>query len=379
MFLDVGTYKGKAVTMDVDNSLNSHVAVIGTSGCGKSVECQRMICSVIKQGGTVCIFDLHSVLADDQIFWKYKDFFEENMWEINAGYAGIPCNLFTPIKYPDGTLENPIDTVGALTNALEQALKLGCMQKAEMRRAIQWVYDNHLFEKMGIAAIDAALDEINGKRIQELKEKMYPLTAHNLFCSGERLFEKGKINVIRLSHYDLSTQEIVIEMLLSYIWRLANAGQFQENKLFIFIDECQNLSSGKNSGLAQMLLEGRKFNISLMLATQLIAESNMSVVQQRMTQCGLMLYFKPAANKVNETAKLIDSNMVNDWNRCLRQLGIGEFIAVGSFRIDGKPKNGAIKVSAVEARESPEKSKDKEINQDYRGRVFMPVMEQWDV
>lgn len=375
MFLDIGAYRGKAVTMDVDNSLNSHVAVIGVSGCGKSVQCQRMICSAIKQGGTVCVFDSRHVLADDQIFWKYQDFFKQNIRKINAEKTGIPCDLFTPLLYADGTMENPIDTIGALTDVLGQVLKLGYMQKAEIRYAIQSVYDRQLFEKMGIAAIDVVLNEIDGKRAREIKEKIYPLTVHNIFRSGGQLLEKGKINVFRLSHYDLATQEMVIEMLLSYIWRLANAEQFRKNKLFIFIDEVQNLSSGKNSVLAQMLSEGRKFNISLLLATQLIAEGSMSVVEQRMTQSGLMLYFKPAANKVNATARLIDSNMVNDWGRCLRQLGVGEFIAVGSFRIDGKPKNGAIKVSAVEAREAPQEVKNSNSNQNCRGMVFVPPME----
>ena len=370
MILDIGRYREKEVTVDVDNLLNSHVALIGTSGCGKSVQCQRMICSAVKQGGTICIFDSHNTFADDQIFWKYKDFLSENIKEINAEKAGILCDLFTPLQYADGTMEDPIDTVGALTNVLEQALRLGCMQKAEIRHAIQTVYENQLFEEMGIAAIDLVLSEMDGKRTKELREKLYPLTAHNVFRPGSQLLENGKINIFRLSRYDLATQEIIMEILLSYIWRLANAGQFQ-NKLFVFVDECQNLASGKNSVLAQMLSEGRKFNISLMLATQLISEGSMSVVQHRMTQCGLMLYFRPAGDKVNATARLIDSNNERDWSKCLRQLGVGEFIAVGSFRIDGRPKNGAIKVSAVETKEPLQKPVVEKKIEGGRGTVTM--------
>lgn len=375
MFLDIGTYRGKAVTMDVDNSLNSHVTVIGASGCGKSVQCQRMICSAIKQGGTVCVFDSHHILADDQIFWKYQDFFKQNIREINAekrAYSVICLHHYCMLTEQ---WKIPLILIGALTDVLGRVLKLGCMQKAEIRCAIQTVYDKQLFEKMGIAAIDAALDEIQGKRTKELKEKIYHLTSHNVFRPGGQLLEREKINVFRLSHYDLSTQEIIMEILLSYIWRLANAEQFQKNKLFVFIDECQNFSSGKNSVLAQMLSEERKFNISLILATQIIAEGNMSAVQQRMTQSGLMLYFKPAANKVNATAKLIDDKLENNWSRCLRQLGVGEFVAVGSFRVDGKPKNGTIKVSAVEEKEFPQRLDDRCKNQYCRGMVFMPKME----
>lgn len=374
MFLDIGTYKGKAVTMDMNNSFNSHVAVIGVSGSGKSVQCQRMICSAVRQGGTVCAFDLHNTLAENQIFGNYQHFFKENMREINADGNGIPCDILSPIRYADGTMENPVDTIEALVGILGQAFKFGCVQKAELRHAIQTVYNRHLFEEMGIAAIDATLSEIDGKKAGEIREKMFSLTAHNIFRSGGSLLEKGKLNVFRLSRYDLATQGIVTEILLSYLWRLANAEQFQKEKLFIFIDECQNLSSGKNSVLAQMLSEGRKFNISLILATQLFKEGSMSAVQQRMTQCGLMLYFKPIANQVKATARLIDSSMESQWSNCLRQLGIGEFVAVGSFRVDGKPKRGAIKVSAVEKAENPQESKYTDVSQLCRGMVFAPTV-----
>lgn len=61
-----------------------------------------------------------------------------------------------------------------------------------------------------------------------------------------------------------------------------------------------------------------------------------------------MLYFRPAANKITATARMIAPAGKDDWGRLLRTLAVGEFIAVGNFLIGNKIYNGALKVSAFE-------------------------------
>lgn len=111
---------------------------------------------------------------------------------------------------------------------------------------------------------------------------------------------------------------------------------------YILIDECQNMPSGKDNALAQIRSEGRKFGVNLKLATQMILRGTTSAVQQRITKCGLMLYFRPPANRVNMTARMIDTAAERDWSRVLRRLGIGEFVADGSFMIDGAMRNHSL-------------------------------------
>lgn len=348
--LDIGKYKGKPVTTNDDNLKNRHIAVIGESGSGKTVECQRLICSAVEQGHTIIAFDMHGTLARDQIFWKYKEIFETYMYEIHAHESGIPCNLFSPIKYRDGTFESPIDTIGALTDVVADAINAGCAQSAELRKAFQYIYESGNYDEIGFKAIDDALKFAGNKVAEALREKLYFLTSHNVFVPGEMMFEEGKINIFRLSRFNLKTQETVAEMILSYLWRLANAEQFKDKQIYIFVDECQNLPSGKNNALAQILSEGRKMGVNLILATQMVLQGNASAVQQRIMQCGLMLYFKPAANRVATTAKMIDARAETEWSRLLRTLNIGEFVADGSFIVDGKVKNEALKISAVETK-----------------------------
>lgn len=345
--IDLGNFRGKLVTTNDEALHNKHIAVIGSSGSGKTVQCQRMFCSAVEQGCTVLALDLHGALADDQIFWNYRPIFEQYGHEIDAHSDGIKCPLFSPVRYGDGSVEDSIDTVGSITDVLATSFRLGCAQAAELRSAVRFVYDSGGYETQGIRALDYALRDAGSVPAQRVREKLYFLTEHNIFRPGDKLFCEQKINIFRLSKFSRETQQTVAEMLLAYVWRLANAGEFKANPIYIFVDECQNLSPGKDSALAQMLSEGRKFGVNLILATQLIQQGAASAVQQRISQCGLMLYFKPAANLVGATARMIDSKSESDWSRLLRTLEVGEFIADGDFLIDGREHRGALKVSAI--------------------------------
>lgn len=358
--INIGTYKGKSVTTNEEDLNNHHIAVIGSSGSGKTVECQRIICSAVERGDTIITFDMHGTLSDDQIFWKYKQVFTKNMHEVNIHENGIECGLFSPVCYSDGTLEDSADMVGAIVDIISDVIQAGNIQRAELRKAIKYVYETGGYDEYGFGAVDEALRSAGNKTAQVLREKLFPLTSRKTFIAGQDFLQRHKINIIRLSRFNLKMQLMIAEMLLSYIWRLANAGQFKKDKIFIFIDECQNMPSGKENALAQILSEGRKLGVNLILATQMILDGNSSAVQQRITQCGLMLYFRPAANRISMTARMIDSRLESDWSRCLRQLNVGEFIAVGEFMVGDKPKSGAIKVSAVEQKEPQQKSADEE-------------------
>lgn len=107
-------------------------------------------------------------------------------------------------------------------------------------------------------------------------------------------------------------------------------------------------ASGKDSALAQVLSEGRKFNVNLLLATQQIEQGSASIVQQRLAQCGLILYFQPNINQAAAVAKRISMNDGEGWRNVLKTLKRGEFVAVGDLIVDEKSINSPLKVSAYE-------------------------------
>ncbi len=346
--IEIGETVGTSVQWDIEHSANAHVALIGASGSGKSVQAQKIICGLVQAGGTVLIIDQHGSFTDDQILPAYRNDIDSQRNDIDACIEGIPCRLFTPVEYLDGSVERETDTVNAITDVLSRSMKLGIKQRTTLRYAIQRVIQEETYMKAGFAAIGDALQESDDNISFELVEKMSPLFEHNVFKDGGGLIVDNKINIVHLSKLALPTQKIVTEVLLSYIWRLGNAEQFKEKNFYLFVDECQNVDTSSESPLALMISEGRRMEINLILATQMILQGTTNSVQQRISQCGLILYFKPAANRVGQTAQLISSSNKIQWARTLTGLKVGEFIATGNLLLVNRPIRYPVTVSAYE-------------------------------
>lgn len=346
--IDLGKNGSYPIYWDLKRSVNSHVALIGASGSGKSVQAQRIICEIVKAGGTVLVIDSHAAFTDDQIFEKYRECIDKYRNDINAYETGIPSHLFAPVRFADGTLEKKIDTVGAITDVISRSLKFGVKQRATLRTAVEYVMNNDLYKEDGFEAIGAGLENNGDKTSVEVCERLLPLLKHNIFRDGDGLIVDNKINIVHLSKMDLTSQAVVSELLLSHIWRMANAEQFKERNLFLFIDECQNMDSSSDSPLAVMISEGRRMGVNLILATQMILQGTTNSVQQRISQCGLILYFKPASNRVALTAKMINPINESKWLMALKDMKVGEFVASGAISIMGRSVSYPITVSAVD-------------------------------
>ena len=351
--VNLGKFNGMSVIWNMENSVNSHVALIGGSGSGKSVQAQRIICEIVKAGGTVLVIDSHTAFTDDQIFHKYMEIVDKYRNDIEVYDTGIPCHLFESMKFMDGTTEKKVDTVGAITDVICRSFKFGVKQRTALRHAVEFALDNGLYKENGFSAIGCGLKSIGDKVSMEVYERMLPLFEHNVFRDGDGLIMDNKINIVHLSKMDLASQAVVSEILLSHIWRLANADQFKQRNLFVFIDECQNMDSSSEGPLAVMISEGRRMGVNLILATQMVLLGTTNAVQQRISQCGLILYFKPAANRVSLTARMINPSNETQWIAALREINVGEFIASGGISLMGRAISYPLKVSAIE--KEPEK------------------------
>ena len=354
--VELGKYGGKKVCFDVETAVNQHVLLLGKTGSGKSVEAQKIILELAKQGKTIVILDAHSVVAENQIFYAIRETFMSYVHEIEAYDNGIPCNLFTPITFADGQKEKQVDTVGAVLDMLSRAKRLGSKQHATLRKALGNVVEQDTYEIDGFAAVDRALAKIGTEVAETVREKLYPLTIHNVFRAGDLFVRDGKINIIRLSKFDLETQDIIVEVVLAYLWRLATISQFSENGLYIFADEFQNLPSGKGCALGQILSEGRKFNVNLILATQQVTLEANNVIQQRIMQSGLILFFQPNTSQISAMAKLIEPQRTDAWLFTLQTLEKGEFVAFGPLLVNGVSIRKPLKVDARNFKNCVEKT-----------------------
>ena len=346
MKINIGKNSGMDVYFDTEISLNKHVVSIGKSGGGKSVQNQRIMTEIIRNGGTVLAFDYHQTLADEEIFVEHKDFFKKHVTDVDVYESGIQCPLFTPVTFADGSHEKTIDTVGSVVEIISRQYDLKCRQQATLRSACETVEAANLYYKQGISAIAGLLKADGSDVAKGVSEKIYSLTAHNIFRDGKLFLKNNAINVVRLSKLDLKTQVVVTEIVLWYLWRLAATMLFRDTGLFIYLDESQNLSSGPRSILAQILSEGRKFNLNLLLATQLLSLNSSQEAKRLLMQCGLIQFFQPSVKEIKATADIIDHFYAEKWCSVLSVLEKGEFVAMGQLIINGKLTDRALKVSA---------------------------------
>ena len=104
----------------------------------------------------------------------------------------------------------------------------------------------------------------------------------------------------------------------------------QDSKVIV-LDEVQNLDHKEGSPISKYLREGRKFGLSLILATQTM--SNMKKDERdRMFNAAHKLFFKPADTELKsfaEIAALATRQRVDEWIRKLSSLKKGECFSIG--------------------------------------------------
>ena len=140
------------------------------------------------------------------------------------------------------------------------------------------------------------------------------------------------MQVIQLTNIPRDLQRIITEFILWDIWAYVQKHGSKDKPMTIVLDEMQNLDHAPDSPIDKMLREGRKFGISLILATQTI--SNFDKEQKdRLFQASTKLFFKPATTEVDSFAKLLsqvssDYN-ANDWRDRLNKLNKGQCYYLG--------------------------------------------------
>jgi DNA phosphorothioation-dependent restriction protein DptH len=185
------------------------------------------------------------------------------------------------------------------------------------------------------------------------------------FSSGEagidwdHLFlEKDPIcNIFQLAGMDMYSGRLITEFILWDLYgHLQSKGKKSDPKVIV-LDEVQNLDHKEGSPLSKYLREGRKFGLSLILATQTM--SNMRKDERdRMFNAEHKLFFRPADTELKafaEIAALATRQKVDDWIRKLSSLSKGECYSIGRvLDQNGEklvPRALKIRIKALEERD----------------------------
>lgn len=321
-----------------ERAANQSVIEVGASGNGKTEAAKWFSCKMNEKGWKVLVFNYHGthekILSDDQIY---------NVIKVKK--EGIPIPLFERYSSQHGGIEEDADVCEAIVEAFSQVVKLGYAARYLLGQVCQnAIRTRNLYVDDMECLYNAILSiEDDGKLL--LLSKYQNVLTRVKFGKQFDLWKQGKISVLDFSGYSSTTQIILTQLVMSILWRQHQIfGQQMTSETVLVLDEFQNLPLGDHSILAQILREGRKFKLSLLLATQSLFTFDTSkrlLLQQPATK----LYFKPVEAELKRIAKQFPDIDPADAERLLQGLRIGECLATGEFEIAGTSRTRTLKVT----------------------------------
>jgi len=214
---------------------------------------------------------------------------------------------------------------------------------------------DYSFDRMLIDLMDA------GKHGEALANKLSPMVRANIFScehltGGWEAIYKSKqptTRLIQLATLSRDIWRLATEFILWDLYSYVCANGNKNIPLPVVLDEVQNLDQKLDSPLGKMLTEGRKYGLSLILATQTL--SNLKKDEQdRLFQAAHKLFFAPAETEIDSYAKLLEqavpASNKKAWLQELAKLKKGECISVGlHMNAGGVVEQGAkvVKVSSL--------------------------------
>ena len=348
---------------------NRHMLIFGSSGQGKTYAIQCILCEMGKFRQKSLIIDYTNGFLPNQLEPETNDIVAPEQHVVSNN--PLPINPFLPQVSDHGGIiikQNANDVAKRIAGLFNAVYNIGDQQYSVLHRAIMDGVES-LREQMNLEQMLAVIEEMtNDKKFkasaQTLYNKLRPFVLDKPFSHGEKEFDWTSIfqdqdplcNIFQLAGKDGYSQKLITEFILWDLYGfLQSKGKKSEPKVIV-LDEVQNLDHQEDSPLSKYLREGRKFGLSLILATQTM--SNMKKDEQdRMFNAEHKLFFRPADTELKSFANiaaLFTGQSPNEWIGRLSSLKKGECFSIGQgFNANSNQlvqKVSKIRISALKER-----------------------------
>lgn len=342
---------------------NRHLFCFGSTGSGKTYALQGIISELAKYQQGSLIFDYNNGMRPADIPKNIKKFIKPQVLLQNT-----KLNINPFLKHgsyfdeddPNSYLEDDSYQVASRIADIisTQFYSIGENQKPALTELIEQGIDTY-GDSYSLTQMGFDLDKAEDKKYEKLKEKLMPLIKSDPFSGEAKLMNwedqfKGNrknqfVNVFQLTHLAKAIQLLIVEFCLNDLWYYANNNNFNtDHPKVIMLDEIQNLDLRNESTVNKYLVEGRKFGLNLILATQSISKigGKKSGIYSGLTSAGVQLYFKPSDNEIDDVAKQLvnkdpnPNHRIQYWTGKLAELNRGECYFISNT----DNKNGPIKI-----------------------------------
>jgi DNA phosphorothioation-dependent restriction protein DptH len=346
VYLGAGTRGGRDAYWEFGHPdlPNRHILVFGASGTGKTYLIQALMCELARLGRNTLVVDYTSGFTNSQLeeivmtrLKPTQHLIKVKPLEVNPFRKQINYIDDMPIE------EDPATIAGRVSGVFDEVYQLGDQQRSALYNAIR----NGVVAKGEHFDLNDMIDELEGIRAEggpsasaaaSVISKIQPFVDTNPFGrerhgSWERLFKdpESRVHIIQLAGFMKNASRLITEFsLIDLYWYYRSHGN-QWNPKIIVLDEIQNLNHKLESPIGQFLTEGRKFGISLILATQTL--SNLEKDERdRLFQASHKIFFRPADTEIKAFAQILADSTglkVEDWVEKLSTLKRGECYSLG--------------------------------------------------
>lgn len=323
---------------------NRHIIVFGASGTGKTYTIQALLWELAKAGQNSLIVDYTNGFSTAQL----EPLIVESLRPVQhvVRTSPVPINPFR--RQCDYIDDQPLPETSAgiarrVADLFAGVYELGDQQRSVLYKTIRDGVDEE-GDNFDLAGLVIRLDKAQHKggpiatSAMTLLSKIRPFVDMNPFGqedeeSWERLFTDvdSRCHIIQMAGFTKDSARLITEFSLFDFYWYYRANGNKDRPRVVVLDEIQNLDHGLDSPIGQLLTEGRKFGISLILATQTM--SNLAKEERdRLFQACHKLFFKPADTEVRSFAQILadSTNMSqNEWVERLSSLKRGECYSLG--------------------------------------------------
>jgi len=323
---------------------NRHMLIFGSSGEGKTYAIQCMLCEMVKFRQKNLIIDYTNGFLPNHLESVAKEIMNPKQHVVSN--EPLPINPFLPQVSDNGgiIIKESANNIGKRIAGLFNAVyQIGDQQYSVLHRAIMEGVET-LKEQMNLDQMLSIIEDMaNDKKFkttaQTLHNKLRPFILDEPFAYGKDGFDWVSIfqdqdplcNIFQLVGMDDHSKKLITEFILWDLYGFLQSKGKKTDPKVIVLDEVQNLDHQEGSPLSKYLREGRKFGLSLMLATQTM--SNMKKDEQdRMFLAAHKLFFRPADTELKtfaNIAALFAGQSPSEWVNKLSSLKKGECFSIG--------------------------------------------------
>jgi hypothetical protein len=311
---------GTSVEYKVSTQGSPHTVIIGIPGQGKSVTTRRIINCFAKAGLPSLVFDFHGDMAANPPEGA-------RVYDVRENGLG-----FSPFEISGNRQRDVNETSMAVSEIVEFVCELGEIQRQHVYRGIikafedlGWVNDLQGSRLPTIAEFANAVEQVEqGARGKNARGRLLPLTDFGLFAedANEAFDPTGGGNglIIDLSGVQLdSVKKAASSFVLRKVYRdMFFWEQNSTMKLNIVLDEAHRVLQDKT--LPKLLKEGRKFGVSVVAASQSMADFSKQVIDN----VGTKIVFRTNYPDSKTAANLIRGRDGKDLSKNIEQLSVGE-------------------------------------------------------